>query len=93
MLNFVGNPLQVAAANAILAANLALPNDVDPNIVQPTGPIVGYCWVIAKNISTNQFKCKICGVQFPGSGISNVGSYFRRFPIALHYSTPLLFHK
>ena len=36
------------------------PNDADPNVVQPTGPIEKFCFILKKTAAGNNvYRCKI----------------------------------
>jgi hypothetical protein len=72
MNNFLGNP---AAAGP---REFPLPDNVPEEITQPTDPILNYCWIISKTTNNCTYLCKLCGIRFTGSGISNVGSHYNK---------------
>jgi hypothetical protein len=53
------------------------PDNLDTNIVQPTNPIVMYCFITSIDKNNNKtYKCKQCGHEFKGQPC-NVGSHFK----------------
>jgi hypothetical protein len=67
-------------ANSVAAGprEFPLPDNLPDEIVQPTEPILNYCWIISKNRASLVYLCKLCGLRFPGSGISSVGSHYNK---------------
>ena len=61
------------ASSAVIEAtdplNRSLPIDIDPTIMQPTGPVLMFCWIISHNGGNKVYRCKLCGGQFTGSPI------------------------
>jgi hypothetical protein len=54
------------------------PANLDTSIVQPTDPIVKYCYILSIDSSNNKtYKCKQCGKTFKGQPCS-VGSHFKK---------------
>ena len=44
--------------------------DADPNIVQPSGLIDRYCFILRKTASgSNIYRCRICSHEFTGSKV------------------------
>jgi hypothetical protein len=59
------------------------PANLDPSIVQPTDPIVKYCFVLSIDSSNNKtYKCKQCGKIFKGQPCS-AGRHFLLFTMVL----------
>jgi hypothetical protein len=46
------------------------PEDADPRIVQPTGVIERFCFILRKtSAGNNVYRCKICSHEFTGSKV------------------------
>lgn len=55
-----------------------LPANIDPNIIQPTDPIIKYMQVLSIDRSKNKtYKCKQCGHKFTGQPC-NLGSNLKK---------------
>ena len=55
------------------------PNDADPNVVQPTGPIEKFCFILKKTAAGNNvYRCKICSHEFTGSKVVAATHFERR---------------